>query len=99
MRAWVYPGLKADIRALRAKGHSISEISEKTGLYRSTVHRHCRDVKPAFGPRKSGPKRKIAFNVCKALHSQGLTYREIGKRLGCAHSAVYRTLKTGKAAA
>lgn len=90
----------AAIKTLRAKGHSISEVSALTKVRgRGTIHRHVQGIQLPFGPLKRGGKKKIAFNVCKALFDQGLTYREIGKRLGCAHSAVYRTLKTGRSAA
>lgn len=90
----------AAVKALRAKGHSIREVRALTrvrGL--GTIHRHVQGIQLPFGPLKRGQKKRIAFNVCKALFDQGLTYREIGKRLGCAHSAVYRTLKTGRSAA
>jgi len=90
----------ANIKALRAKGHSIREVK---ALVRSssvgTIHRHTKGEQLPFGPLKTGPKPKVAFNVCKALRDQGLSLRAIAKRLGCAHSAVDRTLKTGKAAA
>lgn len=90
----------ANIKALRAKGHSISEVSALTKVKgRGTIHRHTQGIQLPFGPLKRGPKPKVAFNVCKALRDQGLSLRAIAKRLGCAHSAVYRTLKTGKAAA
>jgi transposase len=90
----------ASIKALRAKGHSISEVAALTKVKgRGTIHRHTQGVQLPFGPLKRGPQKKIAFNVCKALRDQGLSLRAIAKRLGCAHSAVDRTLKAGKAAA
>lgn len=90
----------ANIKALRAKGHSISEVSALTKVKgRGTIHRHTQGIQLPFGPLKRGPKPKVAFNVCKALRDQGLSLRAIAKRLGCAHSAVDRTLKTGKSAA
>jgi len=89
----------AAAKALRAKGHSISEVVALTKVSRGRAHALTKGIRLPFGPLKRGPKKKIAFNVCKALHEQGLNYRQIAARLGCAHSAVYRTLKTGKAAA
>jgi hypothetical protein len=90
----------ATIKALRAKGHSISEVCALAKVKgRGTVHRHTQGIQLPFGPLKRGSKKKIAFNVCKALKDQGLNYRQIAQRLGCAHSAVYRTLKTGESAA
>lgn len=90
----------ANIKALRAKGHSISEVSALTKVKgRGTIHRHTQGIRLPFGPLKRGPKPKVAFNVCKALRDQGLSLRAIAKRLGCAHSAVDRTLKTRKSAA
>ncbi|MFC4172664.1 helix-turn-helix domain-containing protein [Microvirga sp. GCM10011540] len=90
----------AAAKALRAKGHSIREVCALSGIAGiGTVHRDTKGIRLPFGPLKRGPKRKIPFNVCKALQEQGLNYRQIAARLGCAHSAVYRTLKTGKAAA
>lgn len=85
--------------ALRAKGHSISEVVALAKVSRGCAHKHTKGIKLPFGPLKRGAKKKIAFNVCKALQDQGLNYRQIAARLGCAHSAVFRTLKTGKAAA
>jgi len=88
------------IKALRAKGHSISEIQALAKVKgRGAVHECIKGIQLPFGPLKRGPRKRIAFNVCKALQDQGLNYRQIAARLGCAHSAVYRTLKTGKAAA
>jgi len=90
----------ANIKALRAKGHSISEVSALTKVKgRGSIHRHTQGIRLPFGPLKRGPRKKIAFNVCKALKDQGLTYRAIAARLGCAVSNVHRTLKTGKASA
>ena len=89
----------ATARALRAKGHSISEIVALAKISRCMTHQYTKGIPLPFGPLKRGSKRKIAFNVCKALRDQGLSLRAIAKRLGCAHSAVDRTLKTGKAAA
>ena len=90
----------ATIKALRAKGHSISEVSALTKVKgRGSIHRHTKGIQLPFGPLKRGPKKKIAFNVCKALKDQGLTYRAIAARLGCGVGSVHRTLKTGKAAA
>jgi transposase len=89
----------AAIKALRAKGHSIREVSQLAKAGVGTVHSYSGSIKLPFGPLKRGPKRKVAYNVCKALQDQGLNYRQIAARLGCAHSAVFRTLKTGKSAA
>ena len=90
----------ANIKALRAKGHSISEVSALTKVKgRGAIHRYTQGIQLPFGPLKRGPKKKIAFNVCKALKDQGLTYRAIAARLGCAVSNVHRTLKTRKSAA
>jgi DNA invertase Pin-like site-specific DNA recombinase len=90
----------ATIKALRAKGHSISEVCALAKVKgRGTVHRHTQGIQLPFGPLKRGSKKKIAFNTCKALREQGYTYRGIAAALGCAVSAVHRTLKTGKAAA
>ncbi|MBA1157790.1 hypothetical protein [Microvirga mediterraneensis] len=90
----------AAIKALRAKGHSISEVAALTKVRgRGTIHRHTQGIQLPFGPLKRGPRKKIAFNVCKALKDQGLTYRAIAARLGCAVSNVHRTLKTGRSAA
>jgi transposase len=87
------------IKALRAKGHSIREVSQLAKAGVGTVHSYSEGIDPPFGPLKRGPKRKVAYNVCKALQDQGLNYRQIAARLGCAHSAVFRTLKTGRSAA
>lgn len=88
------------IRALRAKGHSISEIQALAKVKgRGAVHERVKGIQLPFGPLKRGPQKKIAFNVCKELRDQGLGVRAIARRLGCAPSAVSRTLKTGKAAA
>jgi DNA invertase Pin-like site-specific DNA recombinase len=89
----------ATARALRAKGHSISEVQALARISRGRAHELTKGIQLPFGPLKRGPKPKVAFNVCKALRDQGLSLRAIAKRLGCAHSAVDRTLKTGKAAA
>lgn len=90
----------AKIKTLRAKGHSISEVSALTKVKgRGSIHKHTVGIKLPFGPLKRGPKPKIAFNVCKALKDQGLSIRAIAKQLGCGSTAVHRTLKTGKAAA
>lgn len=88
------PGVVAEIRALRAKGHSISEICEAVGRGRATVHAHCRDVPMPFGPRKSGPKRKVASVICYRLREQGLSYRAIAARMGVAVSAVHRAVNS-----
>jgi DNA invertase Pin-like site-specific DNA recombinase len=89
----------AAARALRAKGHSISEVQALARISRGRAHELTKGIRLPFGPLKRGRKKQIAFNVCKALQDQGLTYRQIAQRLGCAHSAVFRTLKTGKATA
>jgi DNA invertase Pin-like site-specific DNA recombinase len=90
----------ATIRALRAKGHSITEVSALTKVKgRGTVHKHIAGIQLPFGPLKRGPKRKVAFNVCKALLDQGLSIRAIAKRVGCGSTTVHRTLKTGRSAA
>jgi len=90
----------AAIKALRAKGHSISEVSALTKVKgRGSIHRHSQGIQLPFGPLKRGPRKKIAFNTCRALREQGYTYRAIAAALGCAVSAVHNTLKTGKSAA
>lgn len=90
----------ANMVALRSKGHSIREVralAKVRGL--GAVHTYVKDVPLPFGPLKRGPRKKIAFNVCKTLQDQGLGVRAIARKIGCAPSAVSRTLKTGKAAA
>jgi len=90
----------AAVKALRAKGHSIREVGALTGVKgMQTLHELTAGIRLPFGPLKRGPKRKIAFNTCKALRDQGHSYRAIASALGCAVSAVHRTLKTGKQAA
>jgi len=90
----------ATIKALRAKGHSISEVSSLTKVKgRGAIHRYTQGIQLPFGPLKRGPRKKVAFNTCKALREQGYSYRAIAAALGCAVSAVHNTLKTGKAAA
>lgn len=90
----------ATARALRAKGHSIREVGALAGIAGlGSIHAYVKGIQPPFGPLKPGRKKKIAFNVCKALQDQGLNYRQIAQLIGCAHSAVYNTLKTGKSAA
>lgn len=90
----------ANIKALRAKGHSISEVGALTKVKGSgSIHSYTKGIQLPFGPLKPGPRKKIAFNACKALREQGCTYRAIAAALGCAVSAVHRTLKTGKSAA
>ena len=86
-------------RALRAKGHSISEVQALARISRGRAHEFTKGIQLPFGPLKRGPKKQIAFNVCKALKDQGLTYRAIAARLGCGVGSVHRTLKTGKSAA
>jgi len=89
----------ATAKALRAAGHSISEVVALAKVSRGRAHEYTKGIQLPFGPLKRGPKKKIAFNVCKELADQGLGVRAIARRLGCAPSAVSRTLKTGKAAA
>lgn len=90
----------AAVKALRAKGHSLREVGALSGVKgMQTLHVLTAGISLPFGPLKRGPKKKIAFNVCKALHDQGHSIRAIAKQLGCGSTAVHRTLKTGKAAA
>lgn len=90
----------ATIKALRAKGHSISEVSALTKVKgRGSIHSYAKGIQLPFGPLKRGPRKKIAFSTCKALREQGHSYRSIAAALGCAVSAVHRTLKTGKSEA
>lgn len=88
----------ANIRALRRKGLSLGEIRAETGLSRGCIHRHCSDIVLPFGPLKRGPKRRIAVKVVRQLRDSGLSYRTIAKRVGCAVSAVHRTLNQASAA-
>lgn len=48
----------AAIKALRAKGFSISEIQKQTNAGRGTVSRHTQGVRLPNGPLKRGPKFK-----------------------------------------
>lgn len=90
----------AAIKALRAKGHSISEVAALTEVRgRGTIHRHTQGIQLPFGPLKRGPRKRIAYNACRALKDQGYTYRAIAAALGCAVSAVHRTLNSGRSIA
>lgn len=90
----------ADIKALRAKGHSISEIQALTKVRgRGTVSRHVQGIALPFGPLKRGSKRRVAANACRRLKADGLTYRAIATRLGCGLATVHRILNTSRGAA
>lgn len=90
----------ADIKALRAKGHSISEIQALTKVRgRGSIHRYTKGIQLPFGPLKRGSKRKVAANICRRLKADGLTYRVIAARMGCGLSTVHRILNTSRGAA
>jgi DNA invertase Pin-like site-specific DNA recombinase len=82
----------ATIRRLRAKGHSIREICQAVGHGTGCVHSHTKGIKLPFGPRKSGPAPRVLRSVCRDLRRQGMTYRAIASRFGCAVSAVHRAI-------
>lgn len=95
----ISPEMVAAIKALRAKGHSITEICQMTGVSRCGVHGHAKDVRLPNGPLKSGPRRKIPVLAVYRFQDLGLGYRDIAARLGCGVGSVHRILKTRKLAA
>ncbi|WP_201829628.1 hypothetical protein [Microvirga zambiensis] len=87
------PETIAEIKALRAKGHSISEIQALAKVRgRGTVSRHIQGIKLPNGPLKSGKRWLVARNVCRDLKNQGLSIRAIAARLGCGATAVHRAI-------
>ena len=89
----------AAIQALRAKGHSISEICSLTSSSRGSVHRLTLGIRLPSGPLKRGAKRKVSIRAVLQLHAQGLSLSAIAARIGCGRTAVHRILNARKAAA
>jgi DNA invertase Pin-like site-specific DNA recombinase len=88
----------AAIKAMRANGHSISEIVTATGAVRSCVSRHCQGIELPNGPLKRGPKRTLRRAICLKLKAEGLSIREIAARLGKGSTTVHRILNARSAA-
>jgi IS30 family transposase len=82
------------IKAMRASGHSISEIVTATGAVKSCVSRHCRGVKLPNGPLKRGPKNVLRRALCLKLKGEGLSIRQIAARVGKGSTTVHRALKS-----
>jgi DNA invertase Pin-like site-specific DNA recombinase len=89
----------ASIRAMRAKGHSLTEIVSATGFVKSCISRHCRGVKLPNGPLKRGGKRRVSVAAVRQLLGQRLSCRAIAARLGCGSTAVHRAITGIRSAA
>jgi len=89
----------AAIKALRAKGHSISEICAELKLHRSVVHRHCEGIRLPNGPLKRGPKFTLSRAACLKLRNEGLSFREIAVRVGRSYTAVRNAIVNRRSAA
>jgi DNA invertase Pin-like site-specific DNA recombinase len=84
----------AAIKAMRANGHSISEIVAATGAVRSCVSRHCRGIELPNGPLKRGPKNSLRRAACLKLKGEGLSIRQIAARVGKGSTTVHRLLNS-----
>lgn len=86
------PEAVATMKAMRAKGHSISEICAAVGHGRNCVHTHTKDIPMPYGPLRSGPKRKLPTAIARKMRAEGATYRQIAARFGCSATTVHAAL-------
>jgi IS30 family transposase len=82
------------MRRLRAEGVTLMELAAQFGRGDSTVHRHVHDVPPPpQGWVPACPKRRFDRKLAADLAAKGLTYAEIGERLGVTGPAVHKALQ------
>jgi integrase/recombinase XerD len=76
---------------LYREGERVITIAQKCRVSVKTIQRAVSEI--LTGPRSSGRPKKIDPEAAKALYAQGLSTREIGRRLGVFHASVGRVLR------
>lgn len=85
------------IKGLRDKGLPYTKIGSKVGLCRQTVKIHLKSYKPSITI--PHPNRKITTEMieeAQLLKNKGLSYVQIGVKLGASANAIWKNLRLYK---
>jgi IS30 family transposase len=85
--------LRNEMRAARTEGQSLQAIADWSGLHKSVVHRHVRDIPP---PRTGWYPRKVPHERVLALRAAGLGVKEIADQYGVTGPAISHIVRRHK---
>jgi predicted transcriptional regulator len=89
--------MREEIKVLRDKGFSLTNIATMQGLCRQTVKRYLKSFDPAITiPHPSRKVTQAMIEKMKMLRNEGLSYETVGAKLGVVAKTVWKYLKSYK---